>query len=274
MSANLQISSETARHYADYVSNVMTGDGAGNHGIQTFKNEKFGEIRVNVNEQGEPMFCLADVCKALELEQVSRVKSRLKEDGVTISKVTDTLGREQQATFVTEANLYKCIFQSRKPEAEQFQDWVCEDVLPSIRKTGQYAAKRLSPAEQLLANAQLLVDMERRQAEQERRQMALTARQDVADTKIEQIETRIRDNGFMAVIGFANIYHLKLGNNMLKKLGKQCSAWCKRMDILPEKTRHDKWGSVNTYPMQALRDVFKANFPDKTAIFDVPTYWG
>jgi len=155
----------------------------------------------------------------------------------------------------------------------KFAIW-CNDRIKELLIDGKTAIKPLTPAEQLLANAQLLVDIERRQAEHERQQMMLTARQDATDNKIERIETRIRDNGFMAVMGFANIYHLKLGNNMLKKLGKQCSAWCKRMDILPEKTRHDKWGSVNTYPMQALRDVFKANFPDKTAMFEVPTYWG
>ena len=81
--------------------------------LEIFKNEEFGEIRT-VMKDGEPMFCLADICKALDLEQVSRVKQRLKADGVTTSKVIDRLGREQDATFINEANLYKTIFQSRK----------------------------------------------------------------------------------------------------------------------------------------------------------------
>lgn len=85
------------------------------------------------------MFYLADVCKALELEQVSRVKTRLKQDGVTTSKVIDRLGREQEATFVNESNLYKTIFQSRKESAERFTDWATSEVLPSIRRHGIYA---------------------------------------------------------------------------------------------------------------------------------------
>lgn len=105
--------------------------------LQIFKNEEFGDIRTVVKD-GEPMFCLADVCKALELEQVSRVKTRLKEDGVTTSKVIDRLGREQEATFINESNLYKTIFQSRKDSAERFTDWVTSEVLPEIRKTGTY----------------------------------------------------------------------------------------------------------------------------------------
>lgn len=106
--------------------------------LQVFKNEEFGEIRTTT-VNGEPMFCLVDVCKALSLEQPSRVKARLKEDGVTISKVIDRLGREQEATFINEANLYKTIFQSRKESAERFTDWVTSEVLPSIRKYGMYA---------------------------------------------------------------------------------------------------------------------------------------
>ena len=88
---------------------------------------------------GNPYFVLKDVCEVLDLEQVSRVKSRLKEDGVTTSKVIDNLGREQVATVINESNLYKTIFQSRKVEAERFQDWVTEEVLPTIRKTGNFS---------------------------------------------------------------------------------------------------------------------------------------
>lgn len=105
--------------------------------LQIFNNEEFGEVRT-VLVNNEPLFCLADVCKALGLEQVSRVKARLKEDGVTTNKVIDSLGREQVATFINESNLYKTIFQSRKESAERFTDWVTGEVLPSIRKTGSY----------------------------------------------------------------------------------------------------------------------------------------
>lgn len=105
--------------------------------MKIFSNPEFGDIRTEVIN-GEPWFCLSDVCKALELEQVSRVKTRLNLNGVTTSKVIDSMGRNQEATFVNEANLYKTIFQSRKESAERFTDWVAGEVLPSIRKTGSY----------------------------------------------------------------------------------------------------------------------------------------
>lgn len=120
--------------------------------LEIFKNEEFGEIRTVIKD-GEPMFCLADICKALDLEQVSRVKQRLKADGVTTSKVIDRLGREQDATFINEANLYKTIFQSRKESAERFTDWVTTEVLPSIRKTGSYG-KPMTTAQKIQLLAQ------------------------------------------------------------------------------------------------------------------------
>lgn len=110
--------------------------------LKIFKNRDFGEIRAQ-EIKTKPYVCLADVCKILDLEQVSRVKSRLNQDGVIISKVIDKLGREQNATFINESNLYKVIFQSRKLEAEKFTEWVTSEVLPSIRKNGMYATDEL-----------------------------------------------------------------------------------------------------------------------------------
>lgn len=128
--------------------------------LQIFNSSEFGQIRtVIINE--EPMFCLADVCKALELEQVSRVKSRLKQDGVTTSKVIDSLGREQSATFINESNLYKTIFQSRKESAERFTDWVTSEVLPTIRKTGSYQ-KPLTQQEMMRIQLGMIDDHEGR----------------------------------------------------------------------------------------------------------------
>jgi phage antirepressor YoqD-like protein len=59
--------------------------------------------------------------------------------------------------FIDEPNLYRCIFQSRKKEAEQFQDWVCDEVLPSIRKNGGYMVSQPEETpEEIMARALLL----------------------------------------------------------------------------------------------------------------------
>lgn len=104
--------------------------------IKIFEDERFGKIRTT-GSADNPMFCLSDICKVLEL-RVDGVMPRLKKDGYNRIGVIDSLGRHQEAIFVNEQNLYKVIMRSDKPQAEPFQDWVCGEVLPSIRKTGGY----------------------------------------------------------------------------------------------------------------------------------------
>lgn len=124
--------------------------------LQIFKSEEFGEIRTT-RVRDEAYLCLIDICKILDINNARQLKARLNQDGVITNDVIDTLGRTQQATFINESNLYKVIFQSRKPEAEKFIEWVTSEVLPSIRKNGGYILKQeeLSDGE-LLAKAVLV----------------------------------------------------------------------------------------------------------------------
>jgi len=101
-----------------------------------FTSEKFGNVRVSGNS-ANPLFCLSDVCRALGISNASDCRSRLQQKGV-VTADTLTCGGTQRMTFISEANLYRCIFQSRKRTAEEFQDWVTETVLPTIRKTGGF----------------------------------------------------------------------------------------------------------------------------------------
>lgn len=132
--------------------------------LNIFKTEEYGEVRTKVIE-GKPYFCLADLCRALELENPAKVKTRLNEKGVT-SSYTLTPGGKQQMIFVDEGNLYKTIFQSRKPEAERFSDWVTHEVLPQIRATGGYHLPQ-TYADALRALADKAEEAERLRAENE-----------------------------------------------------------------------------------------------------------
>lgn len=138
--------------------------------IQIFKSPQFGDIRTAISPAGEPLFCLADICKALDLGNPSQTKQRLQKGGVITNEVIDAKGRVQSALFINEPNLYKCIFQSRKKEAEAFQDWVFGEVLPAIRKTGGYMVSRPEETpEQVMARALLIaqdtIDRTRARAE-------------------------------------------------------------------------------------------------------------
>lgn len=128
--------------------------------LQIFNSEEFGEIRTVIID-GEPWFCMTDICKALEISNTSQAKTRLNADGVITNEVIDSIGRKQNANFVNEPNMYKLIFQSRKESAERFTDWVTSEVLPTIRKTGSYQ-KPMTVAEQIQLLAQGNQDHEER----------------------------------------------------------------------------------------------------------------
>lgn len=113
--------------------------------LQIFSSEQFGKIRA-VEVNGDPWFCLADVCKPLGL-QAWKCKDRLKPDGLLTMEGVDSVGRRNTLLWCNEGNLYRAIFQSKKPEAEAFTDWVTEEVLPALRKHGTYSTvpqKRIS----------------------------------------------------------------------------------------------------------------------------------
>ena len=103
--------------------------------ITIFNNPRFGNIRTTGNADN-PMFCLADVCKAVGLS-AKGVNQRLSKEVIS-NYPLETAGGTQLALFVNEDGLYDVILDSRKPEARLFRKWVTSEVLPSIRKTGGY----------------------------------------------------------------------------------------------------------------------------------------
>jgi len=164
--------------------------------ISVFENKEFGRIRV-AGTSDEPMFCLADVCKILDIGNPSQVKAKFKKgvelidlsaltnnEGVNISNLGNTM-----ANFINEANLYKCIFQSRKANAEAFQDWVCGEVLPAIRKTGKYSIES-RPSYQIedpIERAKMWIK------EEEQRQQLLLEN-DKKDAQIEKLNGKIAED--------------------------------------------------------------------------------
>ena len=116
--------------------------------LQIFNNEELGEVRTVVLNS-EPMFCLADVCKALDIKNATDVAKRLDDD----ERTRLNLGRQGETNFVTESGLYAVILRSDKPNAKKFRKWITGEVLPSIRKTGSYG-KPMTTAEKIQLLAQ------------------------------------------------------------------------------------------------------------------------
>lgn len=105
--------------------------------LQVFNYES-NEVRT-VMRNGEPWFCLVDVCRVLGITNHKNVFARLDNDEKGVHEM-DTLGGKQKMSIINESGLYNVILRSDKPEAKPFRKWVTGTVLPSIRKTGSYGA--------------------------------------------------------------------------------------------------------------------------------------
>ena len=113
-----------------------------------FENPEFGKIRIQTDENGEPLFCAKDVCNALwykkSYDAVKQLVNRL-DTAKRGSKVPGSLRKDgtsserfQQMLFVNESGFYALVLGSKLPTAVKFKNWVTSEVLPQIRKTGGY----------------------------------------------------------------------------------------------------------------------------------------
>ncbi len=158
-----------------------------NNQIQIFNNPQFGEVRVTMGADNEPRFCLADVCKVLNLT-THKVVQRLDGEGILSKYPLLTAGGQQLANFVNEDGLYDVILDSRKKEAKVFRKWVTSEVLPSIRKTGGYmVAKDNETEEELMARA--MVVAQSTIARQQERLKSLQEANEEKDSQIAFLET-------------------------------------------------------------------------------------
>ena len=163
--------------------------------LMVFQNPEFGEIRT-IEENGRVLFCGNDVASALGYSKPrnaisTHCKGALKRGGV------DLAGRRQEMSFIPESDVWRLIIRSNLPTAEKFEAWIMEEVLPSINHTGSYSIqpqKQMTPAELLAAQANLLVDLERRTSAIEQKvDRALTAMaRPEADTWTADMKEAIR----------------------------------------------------------------------------------
>ena len=228
--------------------------------LTIFKNEDFGDIRTTLVDN-QPYFCLADVCRILDIKNVSDCKDRLKKDGVVNNDVIDSLGRRQVANFINESNLYKCIFQSRQPYAEKFQDWVTEEILPEIRKTGSYSLVPKSYAEALRLYAD---EVEQRELMQKQRDEAIRTKAYISDKKtatamntasqkskeVEKLKRELDKSKEFASIKAAEI-RLKS-----KFDWKPLRNYCTSHELEMPKIFDANYGSVRTYPAEAWQEIY------------------
>lgn len=178
------------------------------------------DVRVITDDQGEPWFVAMDVASTLGYANTSDAVARH-------CKAVQIL-KSQDATFeipnrglqiISERDLYRLIMSSQLESAQEFEEWVVGEVLPTIRKTGSYQ-RPMTPGEQLMAQAQAVITIERQQAEQ---QVAL-----------ERIERRVED------LSQASVWD-------------HCPQNCQSLTRIKETmlTRHGLSGAVVDYVLKA-----------------------
>ena len=167
----------------------------------------------------EPMFCLLDVCKALDIKNTTDVAKRLDADEVTRLNLG---GKSGETNFVNESGLYAVILRSDKPNARKFRKWVTADVLPTIRKTGGYQMAQPQGKELLalaVLEAQKTIEQQNKEIDRMRPkeifadavssshtsiligELAKILRQNGVQTGQRRLFTWLRENGYLVKSG-------------------------------------------------------------------------
>lgn len=169
--------------------------------IQIFNSPQIGEIRTATDDNNEPLFCAADVCKALGYVNGRDAISKHVDDPdvakrdawVTTGTKADGSEAKRQTlmTFVNESGLYSLIFGSKLESAKQFKRWVTSEVLPEIRKNGGYIRGNVDETpEELMARALAVAKQTLERVERERQQLANTNESQRIQLGIQDAEIR------------------------------------------------------------------------------------
>lgn len=114
--------------------------------LTLFNNPDFGAIRTLETNDGKVLFCGKDVATALGYKDTRHAISANCKGGVKCPVLTN--GGKQDMTFIPESDVYRLTFSSKLPNAEKFTDWITEEVIPQILRTGSYSIEQ-KPMSQL-----------------------------------------------------------------------------------------------------------------------------
>lgn len=246
--------------------------------MEIFNYKNLGCIRVQLDKYGNPWFCLVDVCNVLGIGNSRDVVNRLFEKGVD-SIDTLTPGGVQTLIFIDEPNLYKAIMGSRKQEAQEFQRWICYEVIPSIRKTGQYTLNQETPTIAGFLHTMIdtlfgvkntvdnhSVEINKHTSELEEHNLRFTRQDQILMeyngriTEVEEAQKAVFETEYWSILGFANYYRLDPNTYNSIELGKKASKYCRENNIAIGYRPDQRHGRVNIYPYHVLVEIFNNTF--------------
>ena len=159
--------------------------------LMIFNNPEFGDIRT-IEEDGKVLFCGSDVARALGYKNPTKaIADHCK--GTVERRTNDSLGRQQMMKFIPEGDIYRLAAKSELPDAERFESWIFDEVLPSIRKNGGYIAGQESMTpEELMAAALIMAN--KTIENQKVRLSALTVENQIMAPKAEYFDELVDRN--------------------------------------------------------------------------------
>ena len=221
--------------------------------LKIFKNNDFGEIRT-VTINGEPHFVGKDIAEILEYQNGSRDINRHVDPEDRIKTMVFDGNQDKETILINESGLYSLILSSKMPKAKKFKRWVTSEVLPEIRKTGSYTKAPKSFKEALFLaykQQEQIEELERTKAwigNKREAQAMNTASQKSKEVKKLQVALDL-EMSFATVKKVEKMTGRKYNWRNLKKYCQDAGlGWNKAFD--------SNYGSVNSYPIEAWKNVY------------------
>lgn len=204
--------------------------------LQVFQNTQFGNLEI-LTIEGKEWFPAIKVAEILGYTNPRKaIRDHTKERGVTIRSVIDSLGRNQDKKFIDEGNLYRLITRSKLPQADEFEEWVFEDVLPSIRKHGIYATDNV--IEQTLRDPDYIINVLTEYKKEKDNNLILKQQIGELKPKADYVDEILKSPGTMTITQIAADYGLSAQklNKLLhqarlqRRVGKQWVLYTEHMN--------------------------------------------
>lgn len=201
--------------------------------MQVFNNSEFGDIRTITEDDSKVLFCGKDIAAALGYSRPHEaIKDHCKG---AVKRRTLTAGGEQELSFIPEGDVYRLVCNSKLPSAEKFERWVFDEVLPSIRKHGLYAAP--ATVDEILTNPDTFIKL-LQEIKAEREKSAELSLQNARQAQIihelkpkaDYTDRILQNRGLVTITQIAKDYGMsgEAMNALLHELGvqyKQSDQW-------------------------------------------------
>lgn len=234
------------------------------YSIQEFKSELF-DIRVLIdNRTGKEWFGLKEICDICEINHHRDVKARLDEDDIMMLNMKELSGVDsihgstkypRDKTFINEYGLYVVILGARDTTVTKpFKRWVTHEVLPSIRKTGEYKTESEFDDHPMMKNALQLIEITKKHLELEKVQKEHNTRINELEVKTEAV---MGTTDYFTVVAYANLNDVKITSGIAQSIGKSCSKVTKDLEIPKDFVNNKTYGKIGAYHKIVLNKVFK-----------------